>query len=100
MYKNHNKTSFQFEHCWNILRYEAKWLEHKDNAKGRNQTASTTSSPTSDDNEELSSFIELERTLGRKAQNELLKKRKRQDDMVLSLSTILDEIKEKREANV
>ena len=96
MYKNNNKTSFQFEHCQNILRCEAKWLEHKDNVKGRKQIASTTSSPIGEDNDELSYFVELERTLGRKVQNELLKKRKRQDDMVPSLSTKLDEKKEKK----
>ena len=78
------------------MRYEAKWLEHKDNVKGRKQTTSTTSSPIGEDNDELSYFVELERTLGRKVQNELLKKRKRQDDMVPSLSTKLDEIKEKK----
>ena len=68
----------------------------QDNVKGRKQTTSTTSSPIGEDNDELSYFVELERTLGRKVQNELLKKRKRQDDMVPSLSTKLDEKKEKK----
>ena len=71
-------------------------MEHKDNVKGRKQTTSTTSSPIGEDNDELSYFAELERTLGRKVQNELLKKRKRQDDMVPSLFTKVDEIKEKK----
>ena len=64
--------------------------------KGRKQIASTTSSPIGEDNDELSYFVELERTLGRKVQNELLKKRKRQDDIVPSLFTKVDEIKEKK----
>ena len=71
-------------------------MEHKANVKGRKQTTSTTSSPIGEDNDELSYFVELERTLGRKVQNELLKKRKRQDDMVPSLFTKVDEIKEKK----
>ena len=71
-------------------------MEHKENVKGRKQIASTTSSPIGEDNDELSYFAELERTLGRKVQNELLKKRKRQDDMVPSLFTKMDEIKEKK----
>ena len=68
----------------------------QDNVKGRKQTTSTTSSPIGEDNDELSYFVELERTLGRKVQNELLKKRKRQDDIVPSLFTKVDEIKEKK----
>jgi hypothetical protein len=33
MYKEIHKSSFHFEHYWDILRHETKWLEYKDNMK-------------------------------------------------------------------
>uniref|UniRef100_A0A2N9EEQ3 No apical meristem-associated C-terminal domain-containing protein n=1 Tax=Fagus sylvatica TaxID=28930 RepID=A0A2N9EEQ3_FAGSY len=103
MYKELYKRSFHFEHCWVTLRHEAKWLEHKDNVKGRKRLAPITSSPTlpesihlDEDNDESNAFVDLERPLGKKAEKERLKKRKSQDNMVSSLATKLDEIKEEK----
>ena len=103
MYKELYKRSFHFEHCWVTLRHEAKWLEHKYNVKGRKRSAPITSSPTllesihlDEDNDKSNAFVDMERPLGKKAEKERLKKRKSQDNMVSSLATNLDEIKEEK----
>ncbi|KAK4585489.1 hypothetical protein RGQ29_022946 [Quercus rubra] len=35
MYQSNSKNAFQLEHCWRILRNEAKWLILRDNLKAR-----------------------------------------------------------------
>ena len=35
MYQTNNKNAFQLEHCWRILRNEAKWLILRDTLKAR-----------------------------------------------------------------
>ncbi|KAL4620754.1 hypothetical protein ACB092_06G178300 [Castanea dentata] len=69
MYLSNSKNAFQLEHCWRILRNEAKWWILRDN---------------------------LKRVIGKKAKNEKLKKRKNCDDVVPMLSSQLDEIKEEK----
>ena len=49
-----------------------------------------------EDNEEMNSGETLERPIGKKAENEKLKKRKNCDDVIPTLSSQLDEIKEEK----
>ena len=103
MYKSNSKNAFQLEHCGRILRYEAKWLIQRDNLKVRTRQPTTQSCYTfassrnlDEDNDEMNSGETLERPIGKKAEKEKLKKRKNYDDVVLILSSQLDEIKEER----
>ena len=103
MYKSNSKNAFQLGHCWRILRYEAKWLNLRDNVKVRARQLATQSFHTfassinlDEDNDEMNSSETLERPIGKKAEKEKLKKRKNCDDMVPILSSQLDEIKEEK----
>ena len=49
-----------------------------------------------EDTDEINSFVDLERLIGKKVTKEKLKKRKTSDDVVLRLSSQLDEIKKLR----
>ncbi|CAL5388037.1 unnamed protein product [Camellia sinensis] len=69
MYQEFQKTSFPFEHCWNVLR-----------------KTSATSSPfapeainLAEDDVSHDAYVDLERPLGRKAEKERLNKRKSKD---------------------
>ncbi|KAL4650110.1 hypothetical protein ACB092_01G062900 [Castanea dentata] len=101
MYLSNSKNAFQLEHCWRILRNEAKWLIPRDNLKVRTRKLATQSCHTfassinlDEDNDEMNFSETLERPIGKKAENEKLKKRKNCDDVVLIFSSQLDEIKE------
>ncbi|KAF8393072.1 hypothetical protein HHK36_021313 [Tetracentron sinense] len=103
-----NNTPFQFEHCWNELRYQPKWLletsqrQNQKKNKNKTPTSSYPSTPDSinlrEDDDSHGTFVELERPPGRKAEKELLNKRKgksREDDYTSSpLAGLLREIKE------
>ena len=103
MYTESCKNVFQLEHCWRILRNEAKWLIQRDNLKIRARQPATQSCRTfassinlDEDNDEMNSGETLERPIGKKAKKEKLKKRKNCDDVVPILSSQLDEIKEEK----
>ena len=103
MYKENSKNAFQLEHCWRILRNEAKWLILRDSLKARTRQPATQSCHTfassinlDEDNDEMNSGETLERPIGKKAEKEKLKKRKNCDDVVPTLSSQLDEIKEEK----
>ena len=103
MYKENSKNAFQLEHCWRILKNEAKWLLQRDNLKVRPRQPTTQSCNTfansinlDEDNNEMNSGETLERPIGKKAEKEKLKKRKNCDDVVPILSSQLDEIKEEK----
>ncbi|KAF8400428.1 hypothetical protein HHK36_013726 [Tetracentron sinense] len=103
-----NNTPFQFEHCWNELRYQPKWLletsqrQNQKKYKNKTPTSSYPSTPDSinlgEDDDSHGTFIELERPLRRKAKKEVLNKRKgksHKDDYLNSpLAGLLREIKE------
>ena len=74
MYKTNSKNAFQLEHCWRILRNEAKWLIQRDNLKVRTRQSTTQSCHTfassinlDEDNDEMNSGETLERPIGKKA---------------------------------
>ena len=108
MYQINCKSAFQLEHCWKILRNEAKWLILRDSLKARTRRPATqpvtqlatqsfaSSINVDEDNEEMNSGKTLERPIGKKAEKEKLKKRKNCDDVVPMLSSQLDEIKEEK----
>ncbi|XP_065638528.1 glutathione S-transferase T3-like [Quercus suber] len=103
MYLDSCKTAFQLEHCWRILRNEAKWLIVRENLKARKRQPATQSSHPfassinlDEDNDETNTNETLERPIGKKAEKEKLKKRKNCDDVVPMLSSQLDEIKEEK----
>ena len=103
MYKSNSKNAFQLEHCWRILRNETKWLNLRDNVKIRTRQPATQSCQTfastinlDEDNDEMNSSETLERPISKKAEKEKLKKRKNYDDVVLILSSQLDEINEEK----
>ena len=103
MNKSNSENAFQLEHCWRILRNEAKWLNVRDNVKVYIRQLAIQSFHTfassinlDEDNDELNSGETLERPLGKKAEKEKLKKRKNCDDVVPILSSQLDEIKEEK----
>ena len=103
MYTESCKSAFQLEHCWRILRNEAKWLIQRDNLKVRTRQPASQSSRTfassinlDEDNDEMNFGETLERPIGKKAEKEKLKKRKNCDDVVPILSSQLNEIKEEK----
>ena len=62
MYKSNSKNAFQLEHCGRILRYEAKWLNLRDNVKVCTRQLATQSCHTfassinlAEDNDEMNS---------------------------------------------
>ena len=103
MYKSNSKNVFQLEHCWIILRNEAKQLNLRDNVKVRTRQPATQSCHIfansinlDEDNDEMNSSETLERPIGKKAEKDKLKKRKNCDDMVPILSSQLDKMKEEK----
>ena len=107
MYQSNCKIAFQLEQYWRILRNEAKWLILRDTLKARKKQLATQPATQSchtfassinldEDNDEMNSDETLERPIGKKAENEKLKKRKNCDDVVPILSSQLDEIKEEK----
>ncbi|CAL5393767.1 unnamed protein product [Camellia sinensis] len=86
MYQEFQKASFPFEHCWNVLRYQPKWLEESINL--------------SEDDVSHDAYVDLERPLGRKAEKERLNKRKSKDSAGSNYAGILNGIMEdKKKAN-
>ena len=78
MYQSLEKCSFQFEHCWHLLKNQPKWIWHatKDDPKRRKKVSpapspspnSTQCSATVEDSVSKSDIIELDRPIGRKAE--------------------------------
>ncbi|CAL5433568.1 unnamed protein product [Camellia sinensis] len=106
MYQEFQKASFPFEHCWNVLRYQPKWLEECEKKKLKKKT-SATSSPfapeainLAEDDVSHDAYVDLERPLGRKAEKERLNKRKSKDSASSNYARILNGIMEdKKKAN-
>ncbi|KAM3710627.1 hypothetical protein ACJW30_01G045700 [Castanea mollissima] len=79
MHKQIHKTSFQFDHCWNMLRCQPKWLEHNERQRIkriRNAMPSSPSTPESinigEDDVSHDTFVDLERPLDKKVEKERL----------------------------
>jgi len=101
MFHEFQKTSFQFQHCWNVLRSQPKWINGK--VKSRKRLFAMTSSPFTpcwinigENDFFTNDFVDSERTLGRKVENERLNKQKSKDSAGVDVSGILSEINEER----
>ncbi|CAL5405051.1 unnamed protein product [Camellia sinensis] len=107
MYQEFQKASFPFEHCWNVLRYQPKWLEECEKKKPKKKKTSATSSPfapeainLAEDDVSHDAYVDLERPLGWKAEKERLNKRKSKDSAGSNYAGILNGIMEdKKKAN-
>ncbi|KAA8530272.1 hypothetical protein F0562_004981 [Nyssa sinensis] len=110
MYREMQHTSFQFEHCWNALRYQPKWLEigKKKRAKKSSSLSPRASSPFTtgsinswEDDAQDDTFVDSKRPLGEKVEEERFKKQRnteRVDDN--SIAVLIEETKvEKKEMN-
>uniref|UniRef100_A0A2N9EGQ4 No apical meristem-associated C-terminal domain-containing protein n=1 Tax=Fagus sylvatica TaxID=28930 RepID=A0A2N9EGQ4_FAGSY len=87
--------SFQFEHCWNVLRHNPKWLDHIANEKPKRKSAATpfASEPIQLEQDDASQAA-LERPLGRKSEKARLSKRKSSDSLCANLEEILSDMQE------
>ncbi|XP_058224993.1 glutathione S-transferase T3-like [Rhododendron vialii] len=96
-YKELHGGSFQFEHCWNILKYQPKWhvdVEKKKPKKNKTWTVPSSSTPELVDLGECeATFVDLERPIGTKAEK---KKRKLAEIPSSPLAGILIDIKEEQ----
>ncbi|XP_050208302.1 glutathione S-transferase T3-like [Mercurialis annua] len=104
LYQELNKNKFQYEHCWNILRFQPKWLEDcekKKPAKKKdkihvNTSAAETEVNLGDDHITGTNFVDLERPPGRKAEKEKRKQREMENNSSDSYINILQEIREEK----
>ncbi|KAG6696988.1 hypothetical protein I3842_09G176500 [Carya illinoinensis] len=100
MYRENQKATFQFDHCWYLLRHQPKWQTHMDQLRSRRKSKNITHSPDTtlesihlgEDHCSEEVFVDLERPHGTKAEKEE-KKRKAQET---SLVEMLSELKEER----
>ncbi|KAI8525010.1 hypothetical protein RHMOL_Rhmol13G0194700 [Rhododendron molle] len=96
-YKDLHGGSFQFEHCWNILKYQPKWhvdVEKKKPKKNKTWTVPSSTTPELVDlGESDATFVDLERPIGTKAEK---KKRKLAEIPSSPLVGILTDIKEEQ----
>ncbi|KAF5473441.1 hypothetical protein F2P56_010052 [Juglans regia] len=111
MYQSLEKTTFQFEHCWQLLKDQPKWNQRctKDGTKRRSTMSPTysrtssmaTNSPidsvggTEGENMETNDVIDLDRPIGRKAEKGKRKAQGRASEELVELSkkryTLLEE---------
>ena len=79
VYKELHKSSFPFEHCWNELRYNPKWMEDSQSKKKKTKSGATPSSSNPSTLESVNIEDDsggLERPIGRKAAKERARKSK------------------------
>ncbi|KAI8543509.1 hypothetical protein RHMOL_Rhmol08G0223900 [Rhododendron molle] len=100
-YKELHGGSFQFEHCWNILKYQPKRhvdVEKKKPKKNKTWTVPSSSTPELVDLGECdATFVDLERPIGTKAEK---KKRKLAEIPSSPLAGILTDIKEEQKKTI
>jgi hypothetical protein len=98
MFKSLLGAPFQFEHCWNVLRHNPKWVDHcaKEKQKKRPAATSSPSEPIQLEENDASqaAFVNLERPLGRKSEKARLNKRKSSDSLCANLEGILTDMQE------
>ncbi|KAK4592150.1 hypothetical protein RGQ29_016593, partial [Quercus rubra] len=94
LYQVLQHTKFQYEHCWNLLKYSPKWL-----AIERFEASSPfnlKSISLEDDDIPQVPIVNLERTPGVKAEKERLKKQKSKEGMTSHIEDILNVMMEER----
>jgi hypothetical protein len=101
MFHKFQKTSFQFQHCWNVLRCQPKWINDK--VKSRKRLFAMTCSPSTPDSINIgendiftNDFVDSERPLGGKVENERLNKQNSKNSASVDVAGILNEINEEK----
>ena len=99
MYLDKVGHSFLFDHCWNLLRTQPKWLQkcEKKNSKKDNSSCTPNSINLGEGGVPFDSNAELERPPGRKYEKEKLKKQKTDTAKGSCFAGILNEMKEGQE---
>jgi hypothetical protein len=96
MFRNLLGASFQFEHCWNVLRHNPKWVDHIAKEKPKKRSAATpfASEPIQLEEDDASQAgpDNLKRPLGRKSEKARLLKRKSNDSLCANLEGILSDM--------
>ncbi|KAJ0570586.1 putative glutathione transferase [Helianthus annuus] len=99
MYQSEEKCNFLFEHCWNLLKDQPKWIL-RDAAKQRKTmvpppTPTTTPSPSPTRNVIEDEVVELDRPMGKKAVVQKRKAEGKQTEEIIQLKkmkfTLLEE---------
>lgn len=102
MYRKFQKITFQFEHCWNMLRKVPKWDSHMVQLKSRRKLIGTSSPSTpeaihsGEDNDVENALVDFERPLGKKTSNKRVRKRKSKDCPTMNIMEVLSKLKEKK----
>ncbi|XP_042968972.1 uncharacterized protein LOC122301640 [Carya illinoinensis] len=101
MFLELEKKSFNFDHCWRVLRFHPKWVEHMDMVKPKKKPSSHDSTPNSinlgEDEDFHVASSNLERPIGRKAEKE---KRKRKEMTNSDSLVVLNEMTEIRKSKL
>ncbi|KAG6654179.1 glutathione S-transferase T3-like [Carya illinoinensis] len=78
LYRSTQKSNYNLDHCWNLLRHQPKWQVHMDNLPTKRKTGCPTVPATIaidvEENESMST--NLERPLGKKSEKQRERKRK------------------------
>ena len=93
-----------YEHCWNVLKHAPKWLNSHQNETPRKRRGETISSLNSinleDEDVANDSNIDLERSLGKKAEKARLNKQKSNEGTSSNVEVMLnDMVEEKKKIN-
>jgi hypothetical protein len=100
MFRKLYDASFQFEHCWNVLRNNPKWVDHRAKEKPKRRSAATPFASESiqleEDDASQAAFVDLERPLDRKSEKARLSKRKSSDSLCANLEGILSDMQEQK----
>jgi hypothetical protein len=102
MYRQFQKITFQFEHCWNVLRKVPKWDSHMVQMKLRRKLIGSSSPSTpeainsGEDNDVENALVDFERPLGKKTSKERVRNRKSKDCPKLNIMEVLSKLKEEK----
>ncbi|KAG2712153.1 hypothetical protein I3760_04G112100 [Carya illinoinensis] len=101
MFLELENKSFNFDHCWRMLRFHPKWVEHMDIVKPKKKPSSNDSTPNSinlgEDEDFHVASSNLERPIGRKVEKE---KRKRKEMTNSDSLVVLNEMAEIRKSKL
>ncbi|KAF5464779.1 hypothetical protein F2P56_014831 [Juglans regia] len=101
MFLELEKKTFNFDHCWRVLRFHPKWVEHMEIVKLKKKPSSNGSTPNSinlgEDEDFHAVSSNLDRPIGRKVEKE---KRKRKEMTESDSLVVLNEMKEIRKSKI
>ncbi|KAG6667243.1 glutathione S-transferase T2-like [Carya illinoinensis] len=81
LYRSTQKSNYNLDHCWNLLRHQAKWQLHMDNLPTKRKTSCPTvlAANAIDVEENESMSTNLERLLGKKSEKQRERKKKHEE---------------------